>query len=132
HGFQVIQGCNPPDNIFLVALPFKLFGVKYIFDHHDANPELYYAKYATKGLFYKFQVWLEQLTYYFSDVVIATNQSYKEIAVRRGGLDPQNVFIVRNGPDLATFTAVPPNPVLKHGKMYLVGYVGTMSIQDGL
>ena len=41
HGFDVIQGCNPPDNIFLVALPFKLFRIKYIFDHHDANAELY-------------------------------------------------------------------------------------------
>lgn len=131
-GFQVIHGCNPPDNIFLVALPFKLFGVRYIFDHHDANPELYYAKYATKGLLYKVQVWLERLTYYFSDAVIATNQSYKEIAVRRGGLDPHNVFIVRNGPDLTTFKPLPPNRLLKYGKTYLIGYVGTMSIQDGL
>jgi hypothetical protein len=62
-GFHVIQGCNPPDDIFLVALPFKLFGVKYIFDHHDVNPELYLAKYGKKGLLYKIQVWLEKLTY---------------------------------------------------------------------
>ena len=48
-GFQVIQACNPPDNIFLVALPFKALGVKYIFDFHDANPELYLAKYERKG-----------------------------------------------------------------------------------
>ena len=50
-GFQVIQGCNPPDLIFLIALPFKLLGVKYIFDHHDANPELYLSKFAAKGVF---------------------------------------------------------------------------------
>ena len=50
HGFHVLQGCNPPDDIFLVALPFKLFGVKYIFDHHDANPELYLSKYEKLGL----------------------------------------------------------------------------------
>ena len=49
HGFDVIQGCNPPDNIFLVALPFKMLGVKYIFDHHDANPELYVSKYGKAG-----------------------------------------------------------------------------------
>ena len=54
-GFHVIQGCNPPDNIFLVALPFRLFGVKYIFDHHDANPELYLAKYGSKGILYRIQ-----------------------------------------------------------------------------
>ncbi|HEY0704506.1 MAG TPA: glycosyltransferase family 4 protein [Candidatus Acidoferrales bacterium] len=131
-GFRVIQGCNPPDDIFLVALPFKLFGVKYIFDHHDASPELYLSKYEKKGAFYKIQVWLEQATYRTSDVVLATNQSYKELAVSRGKLAPEDVFVVRNGPDLDTFKAVPPDPALKYGKPFLVGYVGTMSIQEGL
>jgi glycosyltransferase involved in cell wall biosynthesis len=132
HGFQVIQGCNPPDDIFLIALPFKLFGVKYIFDHHDANPELYLSKYEKKGFLYNSQVTLEKLTYRFSDVVMATNNSYKDLAVSRGGLDPKDVFVVRNGPDLETFKPVPPNAALKYGKAYLVGYVGTMSIQEGL
>ena len=131
-GFKVIQGCNPPDNIFLVALPFKLFGVKYIFDHHDANPELYYSKYERKDFFYNTQVWLEKLTYRVSDVVMATNESYRALAISRGGLDPMDAFVVRNGPDLATFKLVPPQPALKYGKPYLVGYVGTMSIQEGL
>jgi glycosyltransferase involved in cell wall biosynthesis len=131
-GFRVIQGCNPPDDIFLVALPFKLFGVKYIFDHHDASPELYLSKYEKKGAFYKIQVWLEKATYRFSDIVMATNSSYKELAVSRGGLAPEDVFVVRNGPDLNTFKLVPPKPALKYGKPFLVGYVGTMSIQEGL
>jgi glycosyltransferase involved in cell wall biosynthesis len=131
-GFHVIQGCNPPDNIFLVALPFKLFGVKYIFDHHDANPELYHSKYERKDFFYKAQVWLEQLTYTCSDVVMSTNESYRALAINRGKLDPDNVFVVRNGPDLDIFKPVSPKPELKHNKPYLVGYVGTMSIQDGL
>ena len=131
-GFRVIQGCNPPDDIFLVALPFKLFGVKYIFDHHDASPELYLSKYEKKGAFYKIQVWLENATYRFSDIVMATNESYKQLAVNRGRLAPEDVFVVRNGPDLDTFKPVPPNPSLKYGKPFLVGYVGTMSIQEGL
>lgn len=131
-GFHIIQGCNPPDNIFLVALPFKLLGVKYIFDQHDANPELYLSKYDKQGFFYKLQCWLEALTYRSSDVVMATNESYKQIAVSRGGRDPARVFVVRNGPDLSTFKPVPPNPALKYGKRYLVGYVGTMSVQEGL
>jgi glycosyltransferase involved in cell wall biosynthesis len=131
-GFQVIQGCNPPDSIFLIALPFKLLGVKYIFDHHDVVPELYLSKYTHKGLFYKVQVWLERLTFRSSDLVMSTNSSYRDIAVTRGGLNPENVFIVRNGPDLRTFKAVPPNPALKYGKPYLIGYVGTMSVQEGL
>jgi len=132
HGFHVIQGCNPPDDIFLVALPFKLFGVKYIFDHHDAIPELYVSKYGTQGFLYKVQVLLEKMTYHFSDVVMATNASYRHLAVSRGRLAPEDVFIVRNGPDLEAFKAVPPNPALKYGKAYLVGYVGTMSDQEGL
>ncbi len=132
HGFHVIQGCNPPDDIFVVALPFKLFGVKYIFDHHDANPELYFSKYEREDFFYKVQVWLEKLSYRFADVVMATNASYEDLAITRGGLAPEDVFIVRNGPDLETFKPVSSVAALKYGKPYLVGYVGTMSIQEGL
>src|SRR5215472_13628933 len=99
HGFQVIQGCNPPDDIFLVALPFKILGVKYIFDHHDAGPELYLAKYGRKGLLYRLQVWLEGLCYRSSDAVMSTNGSYRQLAITRGGVHPEDVFIVRNGPD---------------------------------
>ena len=131
-GFEVIQGCNPPDDVFLVALPFRLFGVRYIFDHHDANPELYLSKYGRRDLFFRIQSWLERLTYACSSIVIATNESYRALAVSRGGVDEKDVFVVRNGPDLSTFVPVPCKPALKYGKTYLVGYVGTMSIQEGL
>ena len=131
-GFHVIQGCNPPDDIFLVALPFKIFGVRYIFDHHDANPELYLSKYEKRGMLYKAQVILERLTYRCSDVVMATNESYKGLAMSRGCLASEDVYVVRNGPDLDTFVAVSPKPEWKFGKTFMVGYVGTMSIQEGL
>ena len=131
-GFHVIHGCNPPDDIFLVALPFKLFGVKYIFDHHDVNPELYFSKFERYDLFYRVQMFLEKQTFHFSDVVISTNNSYRDIAVARGGILPEDVFVVRNGPDLNTFRSVPPNPVWKRGRRHLVGYVGTISTQEGL
>jgi glycosyltransferase involved in cell wall biosynthesis len=130
--FQVIQGCNPPDNIVLVALPFKLLGVKYIFDHHDVNPELYIAKYERRDVLYKLLLWLEKLTFRFCDVVMSTNETYKEIAVTRGSRAPEDVFVVRNGPDMEAFKPVPPNPALKYGKRYLVGYVGVMGAQEGL
>jgi glycosyltransferase involved in cell wall biosynthesis len=132
YGFDVIQGCNPPDNIFLVTLPFKLLGVKYIFDHHDANPELYVSKYGKQGTLYRILVALEKLTYRVSDVVVVTNMSYKDLAVNRGGVLSENVFVVRNGPNRETFKSVPPNPARKNGKNYLIGYVGNMSVQDGL
>jgi glycosyltransferase involved in cell wall biosynthesis len=131
-GFHVLQGCNPPDNIVLVALPFKLLGVKYLFDHHDVIPELYLSKYERQDALYKAQVWFEKLTFRFSDVVMSTNNSYRQVAIDRGGRAPKDVFVVRNGPDLRTFAAVPPVAELKHGKRYLVGYVGTMSSQEGL
>jgi len=132
HGFHVIQGCNPPDDIFLIAQPFKLFGVKYIFDHHDASPELFLTKFAQKGALYKLAVALERWTYRFSDAVMCTNASYKDLAIERGGVKPQNVFIVRNGPERERFRPVPAEPALKYGKPFLVGYVGTMGSQDGL
>lgn len=131
-GFEVMQGCNPPDTIFLIALQFKLLGVKYIFDHHDANPELYFSKFGRQDLAHEAQLWLERWTYLCSDVVIATNRSYRDLALTRGGVRPSDVFIVRNGPDLRTFRAVPPDAKLKHGKRHLIGYVGTMNIQEGL
>jgi len=131
-GFHVIQGCNPPDTVFLIALLFRPLGVKYIFDHHDACPELYLSKYGKQGISYKILVWLEKQTYRFSDVVMATNSSYRDLAITRGGLDPADVFIVRNGPDADTFKALPPNSALKYGKPYLIGYVGNMSVQEGL
>jgi glycosyltransferase involved in cell wall biosynthesis len=132
HGFDVIEGCNPPDNIFIVALPFRLFGTKYIFDHHDANPELYVSKYQNRGGLYKVLVALEKFSYRHSDVVMATNESYRAMAISRGGIRPENVFVVRNGPDLQTFRPVAPSPARKHGKPFLVGYVGNMNFQDGL
>ena len=132
HGFKVIQGCNPPDDIFLIALPFKLLGVKYIFDHHDADPELYISKYERKGVLHKALLWLERRTFQTSDVVMATNASYRDLAIQRGKVAPEDVFIVRNGPDEESFRSVPCNPALKRGKPYLVGYVGYMSVQEGL
>ena len=131
-GFDVIQGCNPPDLVFLVALPFKLLGVRYIFDHHDINPELYEAKFGKRGLLWKLTLWLEKLTFRLADVTMATNQSYRRIAMDRGGMAADKVFVVRSGPDLSRLKAVAPNPAWNRGKRFLVGYVGVMSEQEGI
>lgn len=131
-GIDVIHGCNPPDLIFLVALPFKLFGVKFLFDHHDINPELYEAKFNKRGFFWKLMVLFEKLTFKTARVSIATNESYKKIAIDRGGMAPENVFVVRSGPDLSRLEHLPPNEALKNGRSYLVGYVGVMGDQEGI
>lgn len=131
-GIDVIQGCNPPDLIFLVALPFKLLGVKYIFDHHDINPELYEAKFDKRGFFWKLMVLFEKLTFKVADVSMATNHSYRKIAIERGGMAPDKVFVVRSGPDLSRLKRVPPVESWKNGRKHLVGYVGVMGDQEGI
>lgn len=131
-GFDVIHACNPPDLIFIVALFFKMIGKKFIFDHHDINPELYEAKFGKRDFFYRMMLLFERLTFKTADVSIATNQSYKEIAIRRGGMDKDKVFVVRSGPSLERLKIIPPVPDLKNGRQFLVGYVGVMGKQEGI
>jgi glycosyltransferase involved in cell wall biosynthesis len=131
-GFDVIHACNPPDTIFPIGRLFKLFGRRFIFDHHDINPELYEAKFNRRDVFYALLIMLERWTFRTADVSIATNESYKSIAVDRGGKRPETVFVVRSGPDLRRLKALPPVPALKHGRRYLVGYVGVMGKQEGI
>lgn len=131
-GFDVIHACNPPDLIFLAALPFKLLGKRFIFDHHDINPELYIAKFNRKDFFYKLMLFLERRTFRSARVVISTNESYKKIAIERGGKKEQDVFVVRSGPSLERLKIIPPVPELKKGRKYLVGYVGVIGKQEGL
>lgn len=130
--FHVIQGCNPPDLIFLVALFFRPFGVKYIFDHHDINPELYIAKYEKKGIFYQFLVWAERLTFMTASYSIATNESYRQIAITRGKMKPEKVTVVRSGPKLDRLRITEGNKKYKKGRTYLVGYVGVIGEQEGI
>jgi len=132
HGFDVIQACNPPDLIFLVAWPFKLFGKKFIFDHHDINPELYEAKFGRRDFFWRLMVLFERLTFKTADVVICTNESYREIAMRRGGKKREDTFVVRSGPDLTRLKRLPPDEKWRNGCKYLVGYVGVMGEQEGI
>ncbi|MFQ1701345.1 glycosyltransferase family 4 protein [Loktanella agnita] len=132
HGFDTIQGCNPPDLIFLVALPFRLFGKRYIFDHHDINPELYEAKFGKRGFFWRLMVLFERLTFMSANVVISTNNSYRKIAMTRGRKKPEDVFVVRSGPDLTRLRFPDPDPKWRDGRKHLVGYVGVMGEQEGL
>ena len=130
--FHVIHGCNPPDLIFLVAFFFKLLGVKYVFDHHDINPELFIAKYNKKGFFYRLMVFFEKLTFKTANFSIATNESYKEIAIRRGGMNPVKVQVIRSGPKLDRLQILPPDVKYKKGRKFLIGYVGVIGEQEGI
>ncbi|MEJ2008313.1 MAG: glycosyltransferase family 4 protein [Acidobacteriota bacterium] len=130
--FRIIHAANPPDTMFLVALFFRLVGVRFIFDHHDLNPELFEAKFGKRGLFYRLVCLAERLTYRTATVSIATNESYREVALTRGGMKPDRAFIVRSCPDLEKIRVSPPKPELKHGKPLMAVYVGVMGPQDGL
>lgn len=131
-GFDAIHACNPPDLIFLVGGFFRLFGKRFLFDHHDINPELYEAKFGRKDFFWRLMVWCERLTFKTAQVSIATNESYKEIAIGRGKMPKDRVHVVRSGPKLDRLKIIDPVPALKKGRTYLVGYVGVMGKQEGL
>ena len=132
-GFDVIQACNPPDLIFLVGGFWKIFfGVRFVYDQHDVCPELYEAKFARRGLFWKLLCRFERASFALADVSIATNNSYRDIAITRGGMAPENVFVVRSGPDVKRLAPRPPDPGWRNGRKFLVAYVGVIGAQEGL
>ena len=130
--FSVIHSANPPDHVFLIASVFKIAGVKFIFDHHDLTPETYITKYGTEGIIHKILLWMERRTFRASDLVISTNESYKMVAIERGGKSDNDVIIVRNGPDLSTIPTMVPSPELLTGFRHLVAYVGIIGKQEGI
>ncbi len=131
-GFDVIHLCNPPDLLFLVALPFKLLaGVRVIYDVHDLWPEMFEAKFGKRGLFYWAVRLAERCTLALADGVMATNQSVLQVIQKRGQKNDDEIFIVRTAPDQLP-TSVPAEPALKKGKRYLVGYIGVMGNADGV
>ncbi|MHB8814030.1 MAG: glycosyltransferase family 4 protein [Steroidobacteraceae bacterium] len=133
HGFDAIHACNPPDNIFLIGALYKaLAGKRFLFDHHDINPELYEAKFGRRDFLYRMVRLLERLTFLAADISIATNESYRRIALERGHMPPERVFVVRSGPSLERLRIQPPTPQWKRGRKYLVGYVGVMGAQEGI
>jgi glycosyltransferase involved in cell wall biosynthesis len=132
-GFDAIHSCNPPETYWLLALAWRLFGKRFLFDHHDLSPEMYEAKYRRRGGFlYRALIWLEKMSFATADRTIATNESYKEVACTRGGMPPENVFIVRSGPDPTRFHIVEPDSSLKRGRRYVCSYLGKMCEQDGV
>jgi glycosyltransferase involved in cell wall biosynthesis len=130
--FRILQACNPPDTIFLIALLLKPFGVRFIFDQHDLGPELFEAKFGKRsGLLHSVARLAELCSFRVASTCIATNESFKDIAISRGGKHPENVFVVRNCPDLAAFRRQ-FGASNRFGKALLVTYVGFMGSQDGV
>jgi glycosyltransferase involved in cell wall biosynthesis len=132
--FAVIQACNPPDIFWPLALAFRaLEGTRFVFDHHDLCPELYQSRFPSgPKLPYKGLLALERRTHRAANHVISTNDSYREIAMTRGGKRADEVTVVRTGPDLRRLRPGEPDPELRRGHRYLVAYIGVMGPQDGV
>ncbi|MEU5257575.1 glycosyltransferase family 4 protein [Amycolatopsis sp. NPDC021455] len=130
---DVVHACNPPDLLYLVAKYLKRQGAKFIFDQHDLCPELYLSRFDRgQDLLYRGVCALERATYRAADVVISTNESYKQVARIRGGKRPEDVFVVRSAPVVERFKEVPAEPELKKGKPFMLAYLGVMGPQDGV
>jgi glycosyltransferase involved in cell wall biosynthesis len=129
--FDLVHACSPPDFLLLAALSLRRRGARFVFDHHDLTPELFLTRFGG-GAGHRATLAAEQIAFRSSDVVLSVNDSYRRIAIERGGCDPDDVAVVRTGPDLTKFVPSAPDPALKRGKPFLLGYVGVMGPQDGV
>jgi glycosyltransferase involved in cell wall biosynthesis len=132
HGIDVVHVCNPPDLLFLVALPFKLLGASFVFDHHDICPELYIAKFHRRGLGYWGTRVCEWLSYRIANLVITANESFKALGSARNGKRADDIVVVHSFPDPVKFSAVATNSDLRVRAPLVIGYVGVIGDQDGV
>jgi glycosyltransferase involved in cell wall biosynthesis len=132
--FAVIQACNPPDIFWPLGLAFRVLeGTRFVFDHHDLCPELFQSRFPRgPRLPYRGLLALERRTHRAADHVIATNDSYRQIAMTRGGKRADDVTVVRTGPDLRRLRPTEVDPELRRGRRFLVAYIGVMGPQDGV
>lgn len=133
-GFDVIHAHNPPDLFVLIAMCFRIFGKKFIFDHHDLSPEMYYARFNNQGnrIVFKTLQFFEILSCRMAHQIIATNESYKKIEIERAGVPADRVSIVRNGPDISKMKPVEPDPNVRAKASIILGYLGVIGQQDGV
>ena len=133
-GFDVIHAANPPDTFVLIAAPYKLLGKRFVYDHHDLAPEMYFARFGGHGnrFLHWILVMLEKLSCRLADRIIATNQSYKTIEIQRSGVAPNRITIVRNGPDVDWLRPLEQGSELRSRGKHIIGYAGIMGFQDGV
>jgi glycosyltransferase involved in cell wall biosynthesis len=129
--FDLVHACSPPDFLLLAALGLRRRGARFVFDHHDLTPELYLTRFG-RGLLHRITLAAEQVAFRSADVVLSVNDSYRRVAIERGHRDPDEVVVVRTGPDLNRFVPSGPDPSLKRGRPFLLSYAGVMGTQDGV
>jgi glycosyltransferase involved in cell wall biosynthesis len=131
--FDAMQVSGTPDIYFALAAPYRLLGRPLVLDQRDLSPELYELRYGRRGgAVDRALRWLERRSYRAADQVITVNATLREVALTRGGLPPEAVTVVGNGPVLASTRRREPRPELKHGKRFLCCWLGHMGPQDRL
>ncbi len=132
--FNVVQSCNPPDLFWPIGILFRLVHRSlFVFDHHDLCPELYQSRFPDGNrLVYRTLRMMERRTMRTADHVIATNESYRRIAVERDGIAQTRVTVVRTGPDLTRLSKTVAEPELRRSRSHLAAYLGVMGPQDGV
>lgn len=134
-GFDAIHAHNPPDTFVFIAMFYKVFGKRFVYDHHDLSPEMYVARFHGGGrpFVHRALVLLEKLSCGCADHVIVTNESYKTVAMVRARVPEERITIVRNGIELSrAFVSVEPDQDLRQMGKTIIGYVGVMGVQDGV
>lgn len=132
--YKVVHVHNPPDTLFVVGLFCKLFGVKFIFDHHDLSPNLYMARFSGReDLVYKIMIFCEKMSCKIADVIIATNETYKEIEIARHKINPNKIHIVRNNPISSdcVLDEKDRNKIIRENRKVLL-FIGAINPQDGV
>ncbi len=135
-GFDVLQACNPPDTYWALGLLWKLRGKKFVYDQHDLCPEVFVDRFGTGSRLNRFLhrtlLLLERLTYRTAQHVLSPNESYREVAMTRGGVPRERTTVVMSTPDHRLIRRTDPHPDARAGYRYLVAYVGVMGPQDGV
>jgi glycosyltransferase involved in cell wall biosynthesis len=133
-GFDVVHAHNPPETLVFIGAFYKLFGKRFVFDHHDLSPEMYRARFPGGGsaIVYNALIWLEKLTCLIADHVIATNESYKKVEIERDRVPEERITIVRNGVEVRRDRRIKPDPELRKKANTIIGFVGVMGFQDGV
>jgi glycosyltransferase involved in cell wall biosynthesis len=132
--FAILQACNPPDIFWPIALVLRAIDrTRFVFDHHDLCPELYESRFPDgPKLPYRILRALERRTHRTANHVIATNDSYRAVAMKRSGKSAGDVTVVRSGPDPQRLSRGDAEPELRRGREFLAAYIGVMGPQDGV
>lgn len=127
--FGIIHAANPPDLLFLVALPFKLFGARFVYDNHDLAPELYCVRYDRgRDLLYHVLRLLEGISCRLADAIVTSNESAGHVLRKRHPRTTAAMFTVRNDPEPDDFLTGTQSTADVPTLLYL----GSINRQDGV